>query len=111
MFNGPGANKPGSGTGSASGGLRVSLGVVPDYAPDENIKGMRISGTSPGSPAAAAGLKEGDVIVQIGDDKIDSIYDLTDVLKKGKPGDKVKVTYVRDGKRQEVETTLAARKG
>jgi hypothetical protein len=110
MFNGPGANDPG-GSGSASGGLRVTLGVVPDYAPDETIKGMRISGTTPGSPAAAAGLKEGDVIVQIGNDKIDSVYDLTEVLRKGKPGDQVKVSFLRDGKRQEVDTTLAARKG
>jgi hypothetical protein len=108
MFNGPGANDPGS--GSASGGLRVTLGVVPDYAPDETIKGMRISGTTPGSPAAAAGLKEGDVIVQIGNDKVDSVYDLTDVLRKGKPGEKVKVTFLRDGKRTQVEATLAARK-
>ena len=109
MFNGPGAsNTPGS---SSSGGLRVSLGVVPDYAPDEELKGMRISGTTPGSPAAAAGLKEGDVIVQIGNDKIGSVYDLTEVLRKGKPGDKVKVGYLRDGKREEVEVTLAARKG
>ena len=109
MFNAPGASGPG--TGSASGGLRVSLGVVPDYAPDETIKGLRISGTTPGSPAAAAGLKEGDVITQIGDDKVDSIYDLTDVLKKGKPGQKLKITALRDGKAIETEATLAERKG
>jgi hypothetical protein len=110
MFNGAGA-PGGPSTGSASGGLRVSLGVVPDYAPDETIKGLRISGTMPGSPAAAAGLQDGDVIVQIGKDQIDSIYDLTDVLRKGKPGDKVRITALRDGKRVETEATLAARKG
>jgi len=108
MFNGPGA---GPTAGSGSGGLRVSLGVVPDYAPDETVKGLRISGTMPGSPAAAAGLKDGDVIVRIGKDKIDSIYDLTDVLKKGKPGDKLKITALRDGKPVETEATLAERKG
>jgi hypothetical protein len=105
MFNGPGSGDPGSAAGSASGGLKVSLGVVPDYAPDDEIKGLRISGTTPGSPAADAGLKEGDVITQIGDDKVGSIYDLTDVLKKRKPGDKVKITVLRDGK------TLSERKG
>jgi len=117
MFNGPGAGPPGSAhgagpgsPGSASGGIRVSLGVVPDYAPDDEVKGLRISGTMPGSPAAAAGLKEGDVLVQINADKIGSIYDLTDVLAKGKPGDKLKITLLRGGKKVETEATLVARK-
>jgi hypothetical protein len=114
MFNGPGANDPHGGPGappaSATGGLRVLLGVVPDYAPDETIKGLRISGTSPNSPAAAAGLQDGDVIVQINKDKIDSIYDLTEMLRKGKPGDKWKITVLRDNKKVETEATLAERK-
>ena len=111
MFNGPGSgDREGGPARSASGGIRVSLGVVPDYAPDDEIKGMRISGTSPGSPAAAAGLKEGDVLVQINDDKITSVYDLTDVLQRGKPGQKVKIAFMRDGKRVETETTLVERK-
>ena len=113
MFNGPGdPSGPGarSATGSASGGIRASLGVVPDYAPDDEVKGLRISGTSPQSPAAAAGLKEGDVIVQINDDKIGSIYDLTDALSRGKPGDKWKIGFLRDGNRSEAEATLAERR-
>ena len=107
MFNGPAA---GPSSASGSGGLRVSLGVVPDYAPDDGVKGLRISGTTPGSPAAAAGLKEGDVIVQINDDKIGSIHDLTDVLRKGKPGEKVKIAVTRGGKRVDVDVTLTARR-
>jgi hypothetical protein len=117
MFNGPGASDPaassphGAGTPrSASGGIRVTLGVVPDYAPEEDVKGLRISGTTPGSPAANAGLKEGDVLVQINDDKVGSIYDLTDILARGKPGQKVKIAVIRDGKRVETQTTLAERK-
>jgi serine protease Do len=88
----------------------VTLGVVPDYAPDEDVKGLRISGTSPGSPAAKAGLKEGDVLVQFNDDKVGSIYDLTDLLARGKPGQKVKIALIRDGKRIETEATLVERK-
>ena len=95
---------------SASGGIRVTLGVVPDYAPDEDVKGLRISGTTPGSPAAAAGLREGDVLVQINDDKIGSIYDLTDILARGKPGQKLKIALLRGGKKIETEATLAERK-
>ena len=117
MFNGPGASDPGSAhgsgappSGSASGGIKVTLGVVPDYAPDDEVKGLRISGTTPGSPAAKAGLKEGDVLVQIDDDKVGSIYDLTDILARGKPGQKLKIALLREGKRVETEATLVERK-
>src|SRR5688500_15088708 len=99
MFGGT----PGAGGGSA---FKASLGVVPDYAA-EDVKGVRISGTSPGSPAAKAGLKEGDVIVQWGDNKLDSVYGLTDELKKAKPGAKVTLGVMRDGQRIELEATLA----
>ena len=67
--------------------------------------------TSPSfSPAAAAGLKEGDVIVQINENKVASIYDLTDVLSRGKPGEKLKIAVLRDGKRVESEATLVERR-
>ena len=92
------------------GGSRVTLGVVPDYGGDE-AKGVKISGTVPGSPAEKAGLQAGDVIVQFGDAKIDSLYGLTDVLAKAKPGDKVKLGVIRDGKNVDVEATLVERKG
>jgi S1-C subfamily serine protease len=88
----------------------VSLGVVPDYA-TEDVKGVRISGTSPGSPAEAAGLRDGDVIVKFGDAAIDSLYDLTDALKRGKAGETVKLELIRDGQRVEAEATLVERKG
>jgi Zn-dependent M28 family amino/carboxypeptidase len=92
------------------GGSRVTLGVVPDYGNDAE-RGVRISGTVPGSPAEAAGLKSGDVIVQFGTEAIDSLYGLTDVLAKAKPGDKVNLGIIRDGKTVELEATLAERKG
>jgi C-terminal processing protease CtpA/Prc len=100
MFGGaPGA------TGGASA-FKASLGVVPDYTA-EDVKGVRITGTSPGSPAAKAGLKDGDVLVQWGADKMDSVYDLTDQLKKAKPGETVKLGVLRDGRRIDLQATLA----
>jgi S1-C subfamily serine protease len=101
----------GMGTDSG-GGPRVTLGVVPDYSSFGAGGGVRISGTSPQSPAAAAGLKGGDVIVQYNETKIDTLYDLSDVLAKGKPGQKVKVKVLRDGGKTpvELEATLAERK-
>jgi S1-C subfamily serine protease len=99
MFGGA----PGSGSG---GGFKASLGVVPDYNAEE-IKGCRITGTSPGSPAAKAGLLDGDVLVQWDAHKIDSVFDLTDELRNAKPGNKVKLGVLRDGKRIDLEATLA----
>jgi S1-C subfamily serine protease len=97
---------PASGSGSG-GGFRASLGVVPDYGA-EGVKGVRISGTSPGSPAEKAGLKEGDVIVQWGETKLASVYDLTEQLTKAKPGTVVKLGVERGGERVELEATLGA---
>lgn len=91
-------------------GSRVTLGIVPDYsAMDDSAKGVKISGTSSGSPAEKAGLKADDVIVQWNSDKVDSLQQLTNFLAAAKPGDKVKLGVMRGEKRLELEATLAAR--
>ena len=71
---------------------------------------MKISGTSEGSPAQKAGLKGGDVIVKFGHMNIDTLYDLSDALAKGKPGQVVRLKIKRGEKMIETEATLAARK-
>lgn len=109
-FDSQGMMGMGSGSGSASGGTRVSLGIVPDYS-DDQLKGVRLTGTSPGSAAERAGLKGGDVIVGWGDKQMDNLTDMMGFLIKGKPGDKVKLKVVRDGKPIELEATLTERKG
>ena len=91
-------------------GSRVTLGIVPDYsAIDDAAKGVKISGTSSGSPAEKAGLKADDVIVQWNSDKVDSLQQLTNFLGAAKPGDKVKLGVMRGDKRVDLEATLAAR--
>ncbi|MDB5330954.1 MAG: peptidase [Phycisphaerales bacterium] len=98
-------------TGGHGTGSRVTLGVVPDYSETDTTKGVRITGTVPGSPAEKAGLKDGDVLVHFGKDKIDTLYDLTDSLSKAKPGDSVKLGVIRDKKTVELDATLVERKG
>jgi len=90
-----------------SSGWRTWFGSVPDYAYDG--RGVLLSGTSPGSPAERAGLLRGDVLLQIGDLAIDTIYDFTYALGVYKPGNVVLVKYERDGAPQEVRMTLATR--
>jgi S1-C subfamily serine protease len=52
----------------------------------------------PDSPAAAAGIQERDVIVAVDGTKIDKTHSLTGLLSEHQPGDKVKLTVIRDGK-------------
>ncbi len=47
---------------------------------------MRFSDVRPGSPAAKAGLKAGDILVQFGDKPIHNLYDFTDALRRSKVG-------------------------
>jgi S1-C subfamily serine protease len=62
----------------------------------------------PESPAAKAGLKEGDVITQIDGNKVDKTHSLSSQLGKLKPGDKVTLTIVRDGKAQKKDIKLGS---
>jgi hypothetical protein len=102
-----GATSMGSGS---SEGRRVTLGVIPKYG-EADGKGVAIGGTTPGSPAAAAGLKDGDLITGWNGEPMTNLYELTDALRRGKPGDKVKLKVLREGKTIDLEATLAERKG
>ena len=62
-----------------------------------------------GSPAAKAGLQPGDVIVELGGQKLQSAADLLDALSNRKPGDSVQLTIVRNGARKQVQVTLSSR--
>lgn len=64
----------------------------------------------PNSPAAKAGLRENDIIIRIGGDDLGQGKSLVSILSKYQPGDKVKVTFVRDGKEQTTEIVLAESK-
>ncbi|QKV93874.1 trypsin-like peptidase domain-containing protein [Streptomyces sp. NA02950] len=65
----------------------------------------------PGGPADKAGLKSGDVITKLDDTVIDSGPTLISEIWTHKPGDKVTLTYKRDGKQSTVDVTLGKRKG
>jgi hypothetical protein len=86
---------------------RVRLGVVPEFGADESTDGMRITGTSPNSPAARAGLLAGDKITRLGPYPIQNIYDLQEALSRLDPGQQVTITLVRDGKSIELPLLLA----
>jgi aminopeptidase N len=86
---------------------KVSLGIVPDFT--FSGKGCRLSGVVPGSPAEKSGLKEGDVIIQINSKPIHNLKDLSNILKSLRPGNKVSITLIREGKETKVETEVVER--
>ena len=71
----------------------VSMGIMPDYT--FSGTGVRADGISEGKPAEKAGLKTGDVIIQIGDYKIPDVQGYMQTLGKFKKGDATKVTVKR----------------
>ena len=95
--------------GSATGGgYGPAFGSIPDFGQTEN--GVKFSDVKPGSPAAKAGLKAGDVLIRFGNKPIKNLYDFTDALRRSKVGDVVPVTVLRDGKELKVDVTLEQRK-
>ena len=101
-------NNPHSGATGGGGGYGPYFGSIPDFGETEN--GVKFSDVKPGSPAAKAGLKAGDVLVQFGDKPIKNLYDFTDALRRSKVGDVVPVTVLRDGKELKVDVKLEQRK-
>ena len=88
-------------------GFGTYLGSIPDYG--ANTDGVRLAGVTNGSPAARAGLREGDIIIQLADKKIQNIEDLTAALRGQKPGDEVAIVVLRTGKPVSLKAILRAR--
>ena len=82
--------------------LRIFTGTIPDYTAE--VDGLLLSGVIGGGPAERAGLREGDVIVELAGQKIGDIYDYTYALDALKVGEPAKAVFLRDDERQ--ETTL-----
>ncbi len=99
---------PHSGSAGGGGGYGPYFGSIPDFGQTEN--GVKFSDVKPGSPAAKAGLKAGDVLIQFGDKSIKNLYDFTDALRRSKVGDVVPVTVMRDGKELRVDVKLEQRR-
>ncbi|NUT12427.1 MAG: PDZ domain-containing protein, partial [Nonomuraea sp.] len=85
------------------------LGVsVTDATGD--VPGALIRQVTANSPAAKAGLKEGDLITKIGDTPVDSGDTVVGQVRGFKPGQQVKITYMRDGQAAEATVTLQEKK-
>ena len=89
--------------------LDLSLVRIPNYNFDKGA--LLYPGTDKisvfkNSPAYLAGLLSGDIITWIDNQEINNTNDLADLIAKYKSGDKITVTYLRDGQEREVDIKL-----
>ena len=89
------------------GKRRVSLGIVPDYGASGD--GVQIAGVRPGTPAARAGLRAGDVIGALNGTPVHNLRDYTQVLQELAPGDSVSILYLRDASAHRASTRVIER--
>ncbi len=69
------------------------MGIMPDYTYAGT--GVKADGVTDGKPAQKAGLKAGDIIIQLGDYNISTLENYMQALGKFKKGDRAKVKYKR----------------
>lgn len=95
--------------------LGINLASVSDKAllsrygvtVDEKIEyGVVVISTVENTGAAKSGLKKGDVIIAIGNEKIKNAAYLKYILYKYSPNEKIKIKYIRDGKEKTTDVTL-----
>jgi putative serine protease PepD len=95
---------------------QLQTGKVPAHAllgvetqPPQSGDGAEITNMTAGSAAATAGLRVGDVITKVGADAITNPDDLASAIAGHQPGDKVTVTFQRDGATKTTPVTLGTR--
>jgi hypothetical protein len=95
-------------SGNVQSGYGPDFGSIPDF--NEPPKGVRFADVREGSPAAKAGLRGGDIMVEFDGKEIGNLYDFTFTLRDHKPGDLVLVKVLRDGKIIEAKVLLTERR-
>lgn len=91
-------------TDSGRAGLNITGRTVVDD--DYQPAGVAIVSVQDGGAAQKAGLRVGDVVTKVDDDRITTITSLSEALAGAEPGEKVTVTYTRGGSARTAEVTL-----
>jgi serine protease Do len=81
--------------------------VGPLKLKDDN--GALVSEVNPETPAARAGLKPGDVIIEFNGKPVNSSRDLSSLAAETAPGTRVKIVLFRDGEKLDLTATMAER--
>ncbi len=92
----------------SGGGYGPDFGSIPDFT--ELPNGVRFADVRPGSPAAKAGLKGGDILTEFDGKPIQNLYDFTYALRASHPGQQVLVKVLRGTQTIEAKVLLTERK-
>jgi Do/DeqQ family serine protease len=92
----------------------LGLTYIPDNVPDEELKklgvkqgeGVYVSGVNDNSAAKSAGIKEGDYIIGINEVAVNSGSEMVEQVANFRPGDKITIDFIRDGKKMKGSTVL-----
>ncbi|MDE0864429.1 MAG: M28 family peptidase [Rubripirellula sp.] len=88
--------------------LTAYMGTIPDYVAGD-IKGLKLSGVAGDGPAAKAGVRGGDIIVNLAGRKIEDIYDYTYAIEALKIGEEVQIVVQRREKTVTMKVTRTSR--
>ncbi len=88
----------------------VSREAAESFGLDVSTKGALIGNVTSGAPAARAGLKRGDIVLQFNGEKVEGSSDLTRRVGQTRVGDVVRLEIIAaDGRRRTVPVTISAR--
>jgi hypothetical protein len=94
--------------GGGGPGYGAYFGSIPDMG--EEVEGVKFADIRDGSPAAKAGLKAGDILIEFAGKPIKNLYDFTFALRAHKPGEEVSVTVLRGKEKMTVTVRLEQRR-
>jgi serine protease Do len=97
----------------------IGINYTPDGASDEQKKangikdgqGIFVTGVATDGAAKSAGIQRGDFITKINNTEVNSGSELQEQVAGYKPGDKISITYVRNGKENTTSVTLKNKSG
>jgi Tol biopolymer transport system component len=93
-----------------SRGYGAYLGTIPDFsAMEASSGGVKLADVRSGGPADKAGIKGGDVLVEMAGTRIENLQDMTYALQDNKPGETIDVVVIRGGQRKTLRATLGSR--
>jgi len=87
-------------------GQEPALGVIADFTRDDDEVGLPLGAVVKGGPADRAGLRAGDVVIQLGRNRIAGIDDFDDALSKYTSGDRVPAVVKRGDKSLTLEVAI-----